>query len=176
MLHVWALAGEEKVSFHCSCKSGLAVINSLIFCLEKSLSLLHFWRTALLGKIFLAGSFFSSFFFFLFFLWSHLWHREVPRLGLESDLQLPVYATAIAMLDLSWICNWCPACSNPHPHGHYVGFLTLWITVGTPVFFLWAHWIYLPIFFWPTRFLPRSPLTAVRQFLYMWGIFFSCCF
>ena len=30
---------------------------------------------------------------------------EVPRLGLESELQLPAYATAIAMTDLSRICN-----------------------------------------------------------------------
>ena len=30
---------------------------------------------------------------------------EVPRLGIESGLQLPAYATAVATLDLSCICN-----------------------------------------------------------------------
>ena len=30
---------------------------------------------------------------------------EVPRLAVESELQLPAYATAIAMPDLSCICN-----------------------------------------------------------------------
>ena len=30
---------------------------------------------------------------------------EVPRLGLESELQLPTYTTATAMLDLSHVCN-----------------------------------------------------------------------
>ena len=30
---------------------------------------------------------------------------EVPRLGVESELQLPAYTTAIAMRDLSWICD-----------------------------------------------------------------------
>ena len=33
---------------------------------------------------------YTSFFFFLiFFLWPHLQHMEVPRLGNESELQLP---------------------------------------------------------------------------------------
>ena len=30
---------------------------------------------------------------------------EVPRLGVESELQLPAYATATATRDLSYICN-----------------------------------------------------------------------
>ena len=33
---------------------------------------------------------------------------EVCRLGVESDLQLPAYATATAMLDPSHICNLTP--------------------------------------------------------------------
>ena len=32
---------------------------------------------------------------------------EVPGLGVESELQLPVYARAIAMPDLSHVCNLC---------------------------------------------------------------------
>ena len=43
--------------------------------------------------------------FFHFFLGPHLWHMEVPRLGVQSELQLPAYATATAMSDLSRICN-----------------------------------------------------------------------
>jgi len=85
---------------------------------------------------------FSSFFFFLnfliyfyfifclFFLGLQLRHLEVPRLGVESELQLPGYT--IAMRDPSRICNlhhssW--QCQdpyptdqgqgwNPHPHGY----------------------------------------------------------
>ena len=34
-----------------------------------------------------------------YFLGPHLWHMEVPRLGIELELQLPAYATA--MPDLS---------------------------------------------------------------------------
>ena len=37
--------------------------------------------------------------FFFFFLELHLPHMEVPRLGAESELQLPAYTTATAMLD-----------------------------------------------------------------------------
>ena len=33
-------------------------------------------------------------FLLLFFLWPHLWHMEVLRLGAESELQLPAYTTA----------------------------------------------------------------------------------
>ena len=50
---------------------------------------------------------FLSFFFFFFFvlLGLHLWHMEVPRLGVKSELQLPVYTTATAMPGPSFICD-----------------------------------------------------------------------
>ena len=35
----------------------------------------------------------------LFSLRLHLWHMEVPRLGVESELQLPAYTTATATRD-----------------------------------------------------------------------------
>ena len=40
-----------------------------------------------------------------FFLGPHLGHMEMPRLGVDSELQLPAYTTATAMLDLSHICD-----------------------------------------------------------------------
>ena len=39
------------------------------------------------------------------FLWPHLQHMEVPRLGVELELQLLAYTTAIARPDLSHVCN-----------------------------------------------------------------------
>ena len=51
---------------------------------------------------------FRTIFFFLFFfcfLRLHPWHMDVPRLGVESELQLPSIATATATLDLSHIFN-----------------------------------------------------------------------
>ena len=41
----------------------------------------------------------------LVFLGLHLWHMEVPRLGVKSELQLPAYTTATATWDLSHICD-----------------------------------------------------------------------
>ena len=73
-----------------------------------------------------------------FFLWPHLQHPEVPRLGVRSELQLPIYTTATAMLDLIHICDlhyslwqcWILSAlregqgSNSHYQGHHVRFLT----------------------------------------------------
>ena len=43
------------------------------------------------------------FFSFFLFLGLHLWQMEVPRLGIESELQLPTYTTATARPDPSHI-------------------------------------------------------------------------
>ena len=37
--------------------------------------------------------------FFFCFLGPHWWHMEVPRLGVEQELQLPSYATVTATPD-----------------------------------------------------------------------------
>ena len=41
------------------------------------------------------------------FFWGglHMQHMEVPRLGVELEIQLPAYTIATAMPDLSCICN-----------------------------------------------------------------------
>ena len=53
-------------------------------------------------------SLFDQFYVFCFcfcFLGMHLRHTEVPRLGVKSEVQLQVYATATATWDLSCICD-----------------------------------------------------------------------
>ena len=45
------------------------------------------------------------FFAFYCFLGPHPWLVEIPRLGVEFELQLPAYTTAIATSDLSLTCN-----------------------------------------------------------------------
>ena len=42
---------------------------------------------------------------FFCFLGPHPWHMEVPRLGVQSELQLPAYTTATATPDPSCIFN-----------------------------------------------------------------------
>uniref|UniRef100_A0A8D1BK53 2'-phosphotransferase n=2 Tax=Sus scrofa TaxID=9823 RepID=A0A8D1BK53_PIG len=49
--------------------------------------------------------FFFFFFVFLLFLGPLSWHMEVPRLGVESELEPPAYARATATRDPSRICN-----------------------------------------------------------------------
>ena len=44
-------------------------------------------------------------FSFVCFLGLHLWHMEVPRLGVRSELQLPVYSPDTAPGDSSWVWN-----------------------------------------------------------------------
>ena len=44
-------------------------------------------------------------FFFLSFFGLNLRLMEIPRLGVESELQLSAYTTATAMPDPSWICD-----------------------------------------------------------------------
>ena len=55
-------------------------------------------------KQFIFFSFFFSFLFF-YFLKLYPWHMEVPRLGVESELQMLAYITATAMWNLSQVCN-----------------------------------------------------------------------
>ena len=47
---------------------------------------------------------------FFFFQWGLLsWHMEVPRLGIEQELQLPAYATPTATWDPSRVCDLYPS-------------------------------------------------------------------
>ena len=72
---------------------------------------------------------FFLFLFFLFvFLGSHLWHMEVPRLGVESELQLPSYTAAH---------------SNARSLAHWErpGIKRTWVLMNTSqVRYRWASW------------------------------------
>ena len=103
---------------------------------------------------------FFAFFFFLF--GPHLRHMEVPkRLGVELELQLPAYATATAMPDLSHICDphqslWQHRILNPVSKARVQtfllmdtvsGFLTYWATGNSKLLYLnYLHsLIYYPV-------------------------------
>ena len=47
----------------------------------------------------------TMFLFSFVFLGLHLRHMEVPKLGVQSELQLPAYTTATAMRDPSSLCD-----------------------------------------------------------------------
>ena len=68
-------------------------------------------------------------FFVCVFLGPHLWHMEVPRLGIKLELQLLAYTTAIATQDPSRVCDLHHSSQqrwilNPQPHGSYLDLLT----------------------------------------------------
>ena len=74
------------------------------------------------------------FFCFCFFFQLHLWHMEVPRLGVESELQLPTYTTATAMPDRALTVNYMAALGNAGSLTHWarpgIKPATSWILVG----------------------------------------------
>ena len=83
-----------------------------------------------------------------FFLGPHLWHMEVPGLGVELELQLPAYTTVTATPDPSHICDlqhssWQRWVLNPlsearmEPTSSWilVGLVTTRTTVGTSYLF-----------------------------------------
>ena len=84
-------------------------------------------------------------FFFFFFLGSYPQHMEVPRLDVQSELQLPPCTTATATPDLSWICNLrhssqqCrilnPLRGTRDPHGYWLGSLQLSHSETSPFIF-----------------------------------------
>ena len=45
------------------------------------------------------------FFFFFVILGLHLWLMEIPRLGVQLELQLQAYSAATATQDLSHVCD-----------------------------------------------------------------------
>ena len=71
------------------------------------------WRFSSLGKFGKTRHYLSlamlqaenRFYLFFCFLGSHLQHMEVPRLGVESELQLLVYSTATVMPDPRQVCD-----------------------------------------------------------------------
>ena len=89
-------------------------------------------------------AFFLFFFFFVFlffcFLGLHWRHMEVPRLGVQSELQLLTYTTATARPDLSHVCDlyhisWQCQTLNSLSKGRD----QMWILMNTSWFYyLWA--------------------------------------
>ena len=88
-------------------------------------------------------------FFFFCFLGPHLRHTEVPRLGVELELQLPSYTTGTATWDPGCICDlYTTAHINTRSLAHWgrpgmeptcswmVVFVHCWATKGTPLYTL----------------------------------------
>ena len=94
----------------------------------------------------------DSFFFFFFFLGPNPRLMEVPRLGAESELQLPAYTTTITTQNPSHICDshhssWQRWILNPLSKAKDRTHLLMdtsqvryhWTTTGTPTFVNSCH-------------------------------------
>ena len=101
--------------------------------------------------VFLFLSFkYSLFLLFCIFLGLHLWHMEVPRLGVELELWLPAYATATATPD-----------PTPDP-------------ILQPTHWSLTHWAksgIKPASSWiPARFVTTEPQLELLNILYIYGL------
>ena len=85
-------------------KNLLAVIRFIFFACRWSAIPASFVEKTILSQWNFLWPFQSELFIF-FFLGLNSRHLEVPRVGVELELQLPVYATATAAYDLSLICD-----------------------------------------------------------------------
>ena len=74
-------------------------IGFFLFCL------LHLYLIDMILLMGLVSLFILFYFIFVAFLGLHLWHMKVPRLGVETQLQVPAYARATEVWDTSHICN-----------------------------------------------------------------------
>uniref|UniRef100_A0A8D1I8Y3 Uncharacterized protein n=1 Tax=Sus scrofa TaxID=9823 RepID=A0A8D1I8Y3_PIG len=84
---IWDTAGQRRYHSLPSCNDHFIVVETEAQTFNQEISVIH------------------RFFFFFFLLFRAApWHMEVPRLGVELELQLPAYATATAMPDPS--CVW----------------------------------------------------------------------
>ena len=93
-------------------RENLFTVSLLVFSDIQGLTVGHPWGSSTCRYIStVSASIFTwtsvcCFLFFVFFLLGpHPWHIEVPRLEIESGLQLPACTIATAMWDLSCICN-----------------------------------------------------------------------
>ena len=73
-------------------------------------------------------------FLFVCFLGPYPWHKEFPRLGVQSELQLQAYTTATATQDLSQVCDLYHSswqCQIFNPLGEAgIELATSWFLVG----------------------------------------------
>ena len=94
MLQWWCEGVLEFIKLTLS----LVLLPTLLFVLIRTHGSLEKKRNVLKSAVSL-GLFFLFLSFFFCFLGPHPQHREVPRLGVESELQLPASITATATPD-----------------------------------------------------------------------------
>ena len=147
----WSKIGSSSWSGCIWCCFRIVSVLWLAFLLavSKSISLNHlhhhYWKHFFFTYIFVY--FYLFIFIFFIFLGPHLRHMEIPRLEVESELQLPAYTTPTAMRNLSHICNLHHSSQQRQSLTHstrpgiepmsswmLVGCVNHWAMTGTPSF------------------------------------------
>ena len=111
MSSVWKFSRSNLSNFQIYHTAKLTIVIMLFITLltYKRTYLSYNWKCILLTT-------FTDFFFFSFlnfFKWLHLQHMDVPRLWVEQELQLPAYATAIAVSEpRASSVTYAAACGN----------------------------------------------------------------
>ena len=91
---------------------------------------------------------FCLFVFAIFWLGPHPRHMEIPKVGVDLELQLPAYPTATAMLDPSCVCDphkcWIPDPLREARDRTHNLMGTSWVrnplsTMGTPMWGILEH-------------------------------------
>ena len=107
VLHDLSFACLFKFIFYCLC-SLLVLFLLASLCSSNSLRLFPsqapFISCSLSTIVLFPHHLFVCLFVYVF-LGLHLWHMEVPRLGIQSELQPLACATATAMPSLSFVCH-----------------------------------------------------------------------
>ena len=102
-------------------------------------------KTEVTSSCIIGWIFFSFFFFFSCFVWPHVAHMEVPRLRVQSELQLPATRDPSRVCDLHQNLRQCGifktylARLEIEPASSWIlgGFVIHWATTGTTNVLIW---------------------------------------
>ena len=141
----------------CVCYFGFCFFASYLWISSCYVKLDYIFFAVRYSIVWIQSTFMFVFCFVLFFVFLQpsLWHMEVSRLGVRSELQLPAYTTATTTPGLSCILccsSWQHQVLNPlseardqtHILRQYIGFLTHWAAMGTLLLsflLLWDIWV-----------------------------------
>ena len=120
-----------------------------------SLMINHFNCVNFRNHVIRMAFYFCIFFFFLFFSpilglqpaaygssWVRGWIRAVPEAYITVTATFATYARACS--NSRSLIHWVRSGIQPHTHRHHNGFLTYWVTMGTPhIFIIFPKILYL---------------------------------
>ena len=137
-LKLYLLPQSIKVFMYSNCQLSKRTWRNPVICLKKlvgeGFSLSYLKMKFLKLNRWASSVFVFIYLFYLVFLGPHLRHRDVPRLGVQSELQLLAYTTPHG--NSGSLTQWARPGIEPRSSWMLVGFINCWAMSGTPVVFL----------------------------------------